>query len=69
MGLEKHTDLLMQCNIRRLTQQCENEDIAKEILLYAKDKSEDDQNERRKFLNKRLKNRENLYIYREQANV
>ena len=38
--LEKQLDLLNKCNMRRLEQQFENEDLAKEILLFAKDKSE-----------------------------
>ena len=67
--LEKRLEILHKCNMKRLEQQFENEDLAKEILLYAKNKSEFEQNERRKFLNKRIGQRENLYIYPEKVNV
>lgn len=69
MLLKKHTKTLMKCNPKRLEQQCENEDLAKQILLFSKDKSEDEQNERRKFLNKRIEQRNCLYIYPEQVNA
>ncbi len=69
MLLKKHTKTLMKCNQKRLEQQCENEDLAKQILLFAKDKNENEQNERRKFLNKRIEQRKNLYIYPEQVNA
>ena len=61
--------MLHKRNKKRLEQQCENEDLAKEILFYSTDKSESEQNKRRKFLNKRIKQRKNLYIYPEQVNV
>lgn len=67
--LEKQSKVLLECNQKRLEQQCENEDMAKEILLYAKDNTEDEQRERQKFLNKRIEQRKNLYIYPEQVNV
>lgn len=67
--LERINRLLFDCNNKRLEQQCENEDLAKEILFLSTNKTEDEQNERRKFLNKRLQQRENLYIYPEQVNV
>lgn len=67
--LEKQSKVLLECNQKRLEQQCENEDMAKEILLYAKDNTEDEQNERQRFLNKRIEQRKNLYIYPEQVNV
>lgn len=67
--LERINKLLLDCNNKRLAQQCENEDLAKEILFLSTNKTEDEQNERRKFLNKRLQQRENLYIYPEQVNV
>lgn len=69
MLLKKQTQTLMKCNQKRLEQQCENEDLAKQILLFSKDKSEDKQNERRKFLNRRIEKRKCLYIYPEQVNV
>ena len=49
--------------------QFEAEDLAKEILFYATDKTEEQQEERRKFLNKRLQNRKNLYIYPAKSNA
>lgn len=67
--LEKQRKTLFECNLKRLEQQCENEDIAKEILLYAKDNTEDEQIERQKFLNKRIEQRKNLYIYPEQVDA
>lgn len=67
--LKKQTQTLMRCNQKRLEQQCENEDLAKQILLFSKDRSKDEQNERRKFLNKRIEQRKNLYIYPEQVSV
>lgn len=67
--LERQMKILKKCNLKRLQQQFESEDLDKEILLYAKDKPEFEQEERRKFLNKRLENRKNLYIYPEQVNV
>lgn len=67
--LEKFTKTLQECNFKRLEQQCENEDLAKEILFYAKDRTEEEQEERRKFLNKRLQNRKNLYIYPGKVNA
>lgn len=69
MLLKKQTKVLMKCNQKRLEQQCENEDLAKQILLFSKDRSKDEQNERRKFLNKRIEQRKNLYIYPEQVSV
>lgn len=63
--LEKQMQVLKRCNGRRLEQQFENEDTAKEILLFAKDKPDCEIAERQKFLNKRLENRKNLYIYPE----
>lgn len=67
--LEKFTKTLQECNFKRLEQQCENEDLGKEILFYAKDRTEEEQEERRKFLNKRLENRKNLYIYPGKVNA
>lgn len=67
--LEKQMKILKECNFKRLQQQFENEDIDKEILYFSKNNSLFEQNERRKFLNKRLENRKNLYIYPEQVNV
>ncbi len=67
--LEKQTETLMRCNMRRLEQQFENEDTAKEILIFAKDKPDFKIAKRQKFLNKRLKQRESLYIYPEQVTV
>lgn len=54
MLLKKHTKILMKCNQKRLEQQCENEN---------------EQSERRKFLNRRIEQRKNLYIYPEQVNA
>lgn len=61
--LKEKLETLRKCNYKRLEHQCENEDISKEILLYAKDKSVEEQHERRKFLDKRIEQRKNLYIY------
>ncbi len=60
---------LKNLNKNRLKQQCENEDLAKEILYYSKYTNEDEQNKRQKFLNKRIERRKNLYIYPEQVSV
>lgn len=60
---EKQTELLNRCNMRRLEQQFENEDIAKEVLLLAKDRPKEEQQERQKFLDRRLEQRKDLYIY------
>ena len=67
--LEKFTKKLQECNLKMLENQCIEEDLAKEILFYAKDLSSLQQEQRRKFLNKRLENRKNLYIYPEKVNV
>lgn len=67
--LEKQTELLNRCNMRRLEQQFENEDIAKEVLLLAKDRSCEEQQEKQKFLNRRLEQRKDLYIYPEKVAV
>ena len=60
--MKQYSEVMLRC-------QCENEDMAKQLLFYVRDKSEEIQEERRRFLNKRLKNEENLYIYPEQVNV
>lgn len=67
--LEKLLETLNECNLKRLGQQCENEDLAKEILFYSVNNTEDQQEQRRKFLNKRLENRKNLYIYPAKSNA
>ena len=67
--LEKFTKKLQECNYKMIEQQFEAEDLAKEILFYATDKTEDQIEERRKFLNKRLQNRKNLYIYPAKSNA
>ena len=67
--LEKFTKKLQECNYKMIEHQFEAEDLAKEILFYATDKTEEQQEERRKFLNKRLQNRKNLYIYPGKVNV
>ncbi len=66
---KKQEELLRKRNNKRLEQQFENEDLAKEILYYSKDKPEFEQNERRKFLNRRLEQRKDLYIYPEKVVV
>jgi hypothetical protein len=67
--LEKFTKKLQECNLKMIEHQFEAEDLAKEILFYATDKTEEQQEERRKFLNKRLENRKNLYIYPAKSNA
>ena len=67
--IEKYNNILKECNLKRLEKQCEEEDLAKEILFYSTDKSEEEQNERQKFLNRKLEQRKNLYIYPEKVNV
>lgn len=67
--LEKFNKKLQECNQKRLEQQFENEDIAKYILFISTDKTVEEQEERRKFLNKRLEQRKNLYIYPAKSNV
>lgn len=67
--LKKQNKILHSCNMKRLEQQFDNEDIAKDLLLCAKDKEDFEIEERRKFLNRRLEQRKNLYIYPEQVNV
>ena len=67
--LEKFTKKLQECNYKMIEHQFEAEDLAKEILFYATDKTEEQQEERRKFLNKRLQNRKNLYIYPAKSNA
>lgn len=66
---KKQEELLRKRNNKRLEQQFENEDLAKEILYYSKDKPEFEQNEWRKFLNRRLEQRKDLYIYPEKVVV
>lgn len=53
--------------MQELTRQCENEDIAKELLLRAKDNS--DEISKRDLLNGVLNKRKNLYIDPCKANV
>lgn len=67
--LEKFTKKLQECNYKMIEHQFEAEDLAKEILFYATDKTEEQQEQRRKFLNKRLQNRKNLYIYPGKVNA
>lgn len=67
--LEKQNKILYECNMKMLEQQFENEDLAKEILYYAKDKEEFEIQERRNFLNRRLEQRKNLYIYPQKVNA
>ena len=67
--LEKFMKKLNECNLRMLENQCIEEDLGKEILFYAKDLSSLQQEQRRKFLNKRLENRKNLYIYPGKVNA
>lgn len=65
--IEKCLKRLRESYNKMLEQQFENEDLAKEIFFYSKDKTEFEQNERRKFLNKRIEQRKNLYIYPEKV--
>lgn len=65
---EKQMQRLIKCNDRQLGQQFENEDIAKELLLLAKERTDFEISERQKFLNKRIENRKNLYIYPAKSN-
>ena len=67
--LEKFMKKLEECNYKMIERQFEAEDLAKEILFYSTDKTEEQIEERRKFLNKRLKNRKNLYIYPAKSNA
>lgn len=67
--LEKIMKKLEECNFKRLEQQCMNEDLAKEILFYSSNNTIEQQEQRRKFLNKRLENRKNLYIYPGKVNA
>lgn len=67
--LEKFTKKLQECNFKMIEHQFEAEDLAKEILFYGKDLSELQQEQRRKFLNRRLQNRKNLYIYPAKSNA
>ena len=67
--LERYNKTLQECNKKRLEQQCENEDMAKYILFLSTDKTDEQQEERRKFLNKRIEQRKNLYIYPAKSNV
>lgn len=56
-------------NLLLLNAHFESEDTAKDILLSAKNKSEFEQEQRRNFLDKRIEQRKNLYIYPCKANV
>lgn len=67
--LEKFTKKLQECNLKMIERQFEAEDLAKEILFYSVNNTEDQQEQRRKFLNKRLQNRKNLYIYPAKSNA
>lgn len=67
--LEKQTKILHECNIKRLEQHFDNEDTAKYLLLCARDKEKFEVEERRKFLNRRLEQRKNLYIYPQKVNA
>ncbi|MDE5831138.1 MAG: hypothetical protein K2H53_05975 [Clostridia bacterium] len=49
-------------NMRELMKQCENEDIAKRLLLATKDKSEKAQESKRDLLDGILSKRKNLYV-------
>lgn len=64
--LEKFTRKLNQY---RLENQFVEEDLAKEILFCAGGLSLEQQENRRKFLNARLEQRKNLYIYPDKVNV
>ena len=60
---------LKENNRKQLERQFINEDLDKEILYYGKYLSEGDIALRQDILDKRLKNRENLYIYPGKVNV
>lgn len=52
----KYSKITFEC-------QCEMEDMAKDLLYAAKDKTENIQKNKIEFLSKILENRKNLYIY------
>ncbi len=61
-AFKKSNQLVLRC-------QCEVEDVFKELLYQAHDKTEEIQEIRRNYLNKILEKRKNLYIYPEKVNV
>lgn len=67
--LEGIFEKVKQCKFRQLEEHFINEDLDKEILALAVDKSTLEQEQRRKFLNDRIAQRKNLYIYPEHVNV
>jgi len=62
-------ELERRINMQEITKQCENEDIAKELLLKTKYKTAEEQSSKRELLNGILEKRKNLYIYPEQVNA
>lgn len=58
--IEKIEEYERRDNMQELTKQCENEDIAKELLLRAKDNS--DEISKRDLLEGILEQRKNLYV-------
>lgn len=67
--LKKLTERLHEYNEKLIAAHFESEDMAKDILYYAKDKEEFEIAERRKFLDRKIDQRKNLYIYPRKVNV
>lgn len=67
--LEVIKEKLRQCNFRQLEEHFINEDLDKEILFYGKTLSDDQIAQRQKFLDARIAQRKNLYIYPAKDNV
>lgn len=70
--LEVIIEKLRQCKFKQLEHQFELEDLYKEILFecrYLKNLTNEQIAQRKKFLDDRIAQRKNLYIYPEQVNV
>lgn len=67
--LEAVLKKLKQCKFKQLEHQFELEDLYKEILFEGRNLNAEQIEQRQMFLDHRIQQRKNLYIYPEQVNV
>lgn len=67
--LEAVLKRLKQCKFKQLEHHFELEDLYKEILFEGRNLNTEQVEQRQMFLDHRIQQRKNLYIYPEQVNV
>ena len=67
--LEAVLEKLKHCKLKQLEHQFELEDLYKEILFEGRNLNAEQIEQRQVFLDHRIGQRKNLYIYPEQVNV